>query len=163
MTKRQNAQQTVDTKANSFPQRRSEPPRWRGRPGSTREMLHRVTLGRQHLGASGQDGGMVGWEHQPWPAPFPSGPGQPAYGCWAACLGSRASLQGGAQPPLPAPKLHLEILHPALLVEKEKEELRKRERRGGDSILFLNNKQDFSDKLIGFFLSSLKVTGWKCL
>lgn len=46
----------------------------------------------------------------------------------------------GVPSPPPAPKFYLEILHLALLVEKEKEELRKRERRGGDSILFLNNK-----------------------
>lgn len=68
-----------------------------------------------------------------------------------------ASIQAGALPPA-TPKLHPQTLYPTLLVEKEEELRKERERRKGDSI----SEHDFSNKLLMLcFLSPLKVTGWE--
>lgn len=104
--------------------------------------------------ASGWDGGAEAQKREPWPDPFmPScpGPRQPLGALSNPVWHPHTSLQAGDLPPT-TPKLHPQILHSTLQVEK-------RERSWGDPILSLN-KDDFSDKLlISCFLSSLKVTG----
>lgn len=138
-TERNSAWQTINSKVNTWRQRHTALP-GRG-PRGLGDGLHVAVLGREHLG------GMGGQKQDPWPNPFTH-----------AC--PRHSQSSGAlswAPTLATPKLHPQILHPTLLVEKEEELRKEREWREGDSI----SEHDFSNKLLILcFLSPLKVTGW---